>query len=46
MNSAQVEELVLEKQGTVQDLSTAVEWSMKAVHSTVSEELGCSRVCA
>jgi hypothetical protein len=46
VNTAQVEELVLEKQDTVQDLSTAVELSMKTVDSTAREELGYSRVCA
>jgi hypothetical protein len=46
VNTAQVEELVLEKQHTVQDLSTTVELSMTSVHSTVHEELGYSKVCA
>jgi hypothetical protein len=42
VNTAQAEELVLEEQDTVQDLSIAVELSMKTVHSC--EELGYSRV--
>jgi phenylalanyl-tRNA synthetase alpha subunit len=43
VNTAQVEELILEKQDTVQDLSTAMELSVKTVHSTTGEELGYSR---
>jgi hypothetical protein len=45
VNTAQVEEWVLEKQDTVRDLSTAVELSVKTAHSTVHEELAYSRVC-
>jgi hypothetical protein len=44
MNTAQVEELVLEKQDTIWDVCTAVELSVKTLHSTVHEELGYSRV--
>jgi hypothetical protein len=46
VNTTQVEELVLEKQDTVRDLSTAMELSMKTVHSTICEELRYSGVCA
>jgi hypothetical protein len=46
VNTTQMEELVLEKQDTVWDLSIAVELSVKTVHSTACEGLVYSRVCA
>jgi hypothetical protein len=45
MNTAQVVELILENQDTIQDLSIAVEWFMKTVPNIVHVQLGYSSVC-
>jgi hypothetical protein len=46
VNTVQVVELVLENhQGTIQDLSIVLEWSMKTVPNIVHVKMGYSSVC-